>query len=50
MSAREQCWVINNEIVDPAPKIALTMEELTERHHQFIHDLEAKGMLGSRLN
>lgn len=45
MSAREQCWVINNEIVDPAPKIALTMEELTERHHQFIHDLEAKGML-----
>src|SRR5262249_32766477 len=40
MSEREQCWVINNE-----PKLALSREELTELHHQFIHDLDAKGLL-----
>ena len=45
MREREQCWVINNEVIDPAPKIALSKEELIERHHQFIHDLEAKGLL-----
>ena len=36
MSEREQCWVIHNEVVDPQPKIALTQQELTERHHRFI--------------
>jgi len=45
MSEREQCWVINNEVIDPPPKLALSREELTELHHQFIHDLEAKGLL-----
>ena len=45
MSEREQCWVIHNEVVDPQPKIALTQQELTERHHRFIHDLDAKGLL-----
>jgi uncharacterized protein YciI len=44
-SRREQCWVINNEVVDPPPRLALTKEELTERHHAFIHELDAKGML-----
>ena len=39
---REQCWVINNE-VDPPPPAALSKEELTARHHDFIHELEAKG-------
>jgi uncharacterized protein YciI len=45
MSEREQCWVINNEVVDPPPAVALSREQLAERHHQFIHDLEAKGLL-----
>jgi uncharacterized protein YciI len=45
MSEREQCWVINNEVIEPPPKIALTREQLTELHHKFIHDLDAKGML-----
>jgi uncharacterized protein len=45
MGEREQCWVINNEVIDPPPKLALSREQLTELHHQFIHDLEAKGML-----
>jgi uncharacterized protein len=42
---REQCWVINNEVVDPRPAAAPSQEELTARHHDFIHDLEAKGLL-----
>jgi uncharacterized protein YciI len=42
---REQCWVINNEVVDPPPALALSKEELTARHHDFIHELEAKGLL-----
>src|SRR2546423_7229115 len=45
MSAREQCWVINNEVVDPPPKLALSKEALTELHHQFIHALDSKGSL-----
>jgi uncharacterized protein len=45
MAAREQCWVINNEVVDPPPKISLTKEELAARHHQFIDELDAKGLL-----
>ena len=28
MSEREQCWVINNEVIDPPPKIALSQEQL----------------------
>jgi uncharacterized protein YciI len=42
---REQCWVINNEPVDPPPAAAPSKEELTARHHDFIHELEAKGVL-----
>jgi uncharacterized protein len=42
---REQCWVINNEVVEPPPAIALSKEELTARHHDFIHELEAEGLL-----
>jgi uncharacterized protein YciI len=42
---REQCWVINNEVVDPRPAAAPRQEELAERHHAFIHELEAKGIL-----
>jgi uncharacterized protein YciI len=42
---REQCWVINNEVVDPPPAAAPSKEELTARHHDFINDLEAKGLL-----
>jgi|SRR5438128_316433 uncharacterized protein len=42
---REQCWVINNEIVDPPPAAAPSKEELTARHHAYIDDLDAKGML-----
>jgi uncharacterized protein YciI len=45
MSGREQCWVIHNEVIDLPPKIGLSQQELTERHHQFIHDLDAKGLL-----
>jgi uncharacterized protein YciI len=45
MAAREQCWVINNEVVDPPPKISLTKEELAARHHHFIDELDAKGLL-----
>jgi uncharacterized protein YciI len=45
MREREQCWVINNEVVDPPPPLAISKEELTQRHHDFIHDLDAKGML-----
>lgn len=45
MSEREQCWVINNEVVEPAPTLALSREALTDLHHKFIHDLEAKGIL-----
>ena len=43
--AREQCWVINNEVVEPRPACAPPQEELVDKHHAFIHDLEAKGML-----
>jgi uncharacterized protein YciI len=42
---REQCWIINNEVVDPAPKTALSKEQLTERHHAYIHDLDTRGLL-----
>jgi uncharacterized protein YciI len=42
---REQCWVINNEVVDPPPRIALSKEQLMARHHDFIHELDAKGIL-----
>src|SRR5262249_31463428 len=45
MGEREQCWVINNEVVEPPPKLALSREQLTDLHHQFIHDLDEKGML-----
>jgi uncharacterized protein YciI len=47
MSARkrEQCWVINNEVVEPAPAIALSKEELAARHHAYIDELDAKGIL-----
>jgi uncharacterized protein YciI len=42
---REQCWVINNEVIDPPPALALTKEELAARHHAYIDDLDAKGLL-----
>jgi uncharacterized protein YciI len=42
---REQCWVINNEIVEPRPAGAPPQEALADKHHAFIHDLETKGML-----
>ena len=45
MSEREQCWVINNEVVDPPPQLAISKDELTRRHHDFIHDLDTKGAL-----
>jgi hypothetical protein len=28
MSEREQCWVINNEVVEPPPPLAISREEL----------------------
>jgi uncharacterized protein YciI len=43
--AREQCWVINNEVIEPPPAIALSKEELATRHHAYIDDLDAKGIL-----
>jgi uncharacterized protein YciI len=45
MGEREQCWVINNELIEPPPKLAITGEQLTALHHAFIHDLEVQGML-----
>lgn len=42
---REQCWVINNEVVEPRPAGVPPQEELADKHHAFIHDLEAKGLL-----
>ena len=45
MSEREQCWVIHNEVVEPRPHIAFSDDELRERHPQFIHDLDVKGIL-----
>jgi uncharacterized protein YciI len=45
MQEREQCWVINNELVETPPKLAVSGEELTALHHAFIHDLDAKGIL-----
>jgi uncharacterized protein YciI len=42
---REQCWVINNEIVEPRPAGALPQGQLADLHHAFIHDLEEKGIL-----
>jgi uncharacterized protein YciI len=44
-ATREQCWVINNEVVQPPPKIDVSTDEMMKRHHDFIHDLEAKGQL-----
>jgi uncharacterized protein YciI len=44
-SKREQCWVINNEVVDPRPAAAPSQEELVARHHAYIHDLDEKGIL-----
>jgi uncharacterized protein YciI len=43
--AREQCWVINNEVIEPAPALAISREALTELHHKFIHDLDEQGRL-----
>src|SRR4051794_32545601 len=45
MGGREQCWVINNEVVEPPPPLEISHEELTQRHHDFTHALEAKGLL-----
>jgi uncharacterized protein YciI len=45
MGEREQCWVINNEVIDPPPALSLSREQLAYRHHAFIHDLDAKGLL-----
>jgi uncharacterized protein YciI len=45
MAGREQCWVINNEVVDPPPTLTLSKEALTDLHHKFIHELDAKGIL-----
>ena len=42
---REQCWVINNEVVEPRPAIAPPQEELVDKHHAFVHELDAKGIL-----
>jgi uncharacterized protein YciI len=42
---REQCWVINNELVEPRPAGVAPQEQLVDLHHAFIHDLEARGML-----
>jgi uncharacterized protein YciI len=42
---REQCWVIYNEVVHPPPADAPSKEELTARHHDFIHELDAMGLL-----
>jgi carboxymethylenebutenolidase len=42
---REQCWLMNATLADPQPKLSLSMEEITNRHHAYIHDLEAKGRL-----
>ncbi|HLH96256.1 MAG TPA: YciI family protein [Xanthobacteraceae bacterium] len=42
---REQCWVINNEVVEPRPVAAPAQEELARHHHAFIDELEAKGIL-----
>ena len=38
---REQCWVINNEVVEPRPASAPTQEELVEK--QEAGALEADG-------
>jgi len=43
--ASEQCWVINNEVIDPPPAVALSKEELAARHHAYIDELDAKGIL-----
>ena len=42
---REQCWVINNEVVEPRPAGVPPQEQLADLHHAFIDDLDAKGML-----
>jgi uncharacterized protein YciI len=42
---REQCWVINNEVIEPRPTAAPPQEELARRHHAYIDELDAKGFL-----
>ncbi len=42
---REQCWVIHNEPVEPWPAAAPSEQALRALHHEFIHDLDAKGLL-----
>jgi len=42
---REQCWLLSVELADPPPKLATSMEGITRQHHDYIHDLDAKGIL-----
>lgn len=42
---REQCWLMSVDLADPAPTLNIGIEEIGKRHHEYIHDLEAKGLL-----
>ena len=33
------------DVVDPAPTLNISMEEISKQHHDYIHDLDAKGIL-----
>jgi carboxymethylenebutenolidase len=42
---REQCWLMSVDLVDPAPALEVSMEEIGRRHHEYIQELEATGVL-----
>jgi uncharacterized protein YciI len=42
---REQCWLMMNDWAQPRPAMTQTTEQMTDLHHQYIHDLDDKGVL-----
>ena len=42
---REQCWVMNTTIIDPPPADVQPSDALRKGHHDFIHELDGKGIL-----
>jgi carboxymethylenebutenolidase len=42
---REQCWLMSVDLADPAPTLDISMEDIGRRHHEYIQQLEAAGVL-----
>ena len=42
---REQCWLMSVDVVNPVPALNISMEEIAKQHHDYIRDLDTKGIL-----